>query len=189
MAQVSKSQAAKSEAERMSRSWSLEEINSRIVTLIPGAGESALLALLENPQLQQSHLLLLLESRELGAAIIERIAARKEWVRDTNIRRGLVAHSRTPPWLAMKLARELEVSDLLTISFRPSVPAEIRRFAEELIVAHIPQLALGQRLSLARKGPGRVVAELLAGGDARVARVALDSAYSDRGATAACAGV
>ncbi len=171
-------QLTKAQAERM-RSCSLEAINAEIGALAPGAGadDAVLLALLENPQLQQSHLLLLLERRELSAAILERIAARKEWLRDPALRRSLVAHLHTPSWLAMKLARDLDITDLLTISFRPSVPAEVRRFADELLLAHLPQLSLGQKLSLARKGPGRIAAELLAGGDPRVARVALDNAY------------
>ena len=83
----------------------------------------------------------------------------------------------TPTWLAIKFARELEVIELVTISFRPSVPAEVRRYADELIIAHIPQLTLGQKLSLAKMGPGRIVAELLAGGEARIARACLDNGY------------
>jgi hypothetical protein len=169
-------QLTKAQAERM-RACSVEEINAEIGALVPGAGDAVLLALLENSQLQQSHLLLLLEHRELSAAILERIAARKQWLRDPALRRSLVAHIHTPPWLATKLARDLDITDLLTISFRPSVPAEVRRFADELLLAHLPQLSLGQKLSLARKGPGRIAAELLAGGDPRVARVSLDNAY------------
>jgi hypothetical protein len=169
-------QSTKARAQRL-RNASQEQINDEIRNLDAGAGEELLLALLENPQLQPAHLRLLLERRDLSAALLERIAARKEWLRDADIRRGLVAHQQTPPWLGLKLARELEIADLLTISFRPSVRAEVRRFADELLLAHVPQLTLGQKLSLARKGPGRIAAELLTAGDARVAHAALGNPY------------
>jgi hypothetical protein len=169
-------QSAKAAAQRL-RNASLEQINEEIGKLGAGTSEASLLALLENPQLQPVHVRLLLERRDVSATLLERIAARKEWSRDADIRRGLVAHPQTPPWLALKLARDLEITDLLTISFRPSVRAEVRRFADELLLAHIPQLTLGQKLSLARKGPGRIAAELLAGGDARVAHAALGNPY------------
>lgn len=159
------------------RTCSLEEINALIHAPTHDVRQAVLLALLENPQLQTSHLRLLLDRRELSAAILQRIAARKEWVRDAGIRRSLVAHLHTPHPLATKLARDLEVMDLVAISLRPSVPAEVRRFADELLLAHIPQLPLGQKLSLARRGPGRIAAELLAGGDQRIASAALNNAY------------
>jgi hypothetical protein len=169
-------QSTKAEAQRL-RNASQEQINEEIGKFGPATGDALLLALLENPQLQPAHLRLLLERRDVSTTVLERIASRKEWSRDADVRRGLVAHPQTPPWLALKLARELEIADLMTISFRPSVRAEVRRFADELLLAHVPQLTLGQKLSLARKGPGRVAAALLVGGDARVAHAALGNPY------------
>src|ERR1700691_2230712 len=109
-------QATRAASDR-ARNCSADQIAAEMeAALLPhGAGEAVLLALLENPQLQPSHLRILLERRELTAALLQRIATRKEWLRDTAIRRSLVAHTHTPHPLATKLARELEVMDLVAI--------------------------------------------------------------------------
>jgi hypothetical protein len=65
----------------------------------------------------------------------------------------------------------------VNLTLLPSTPAEIRRIAEEVILNRLPQLALGQRLTLARRGSARVAAGLLAEGHERVVPLALDNAF------------
>ena len=162
----------KNEAER-ARTCPPEEIGG----FLHSPSEPVLTALLQNSQLKDIHLRLLLERRDLSAVLLERIASRKEWVREPGLRRSLVAHIRTPRHVAMKLARDLEVMDLAAVSLQTSVPVEVRRLADDLLLARLAQLPLGQKLTLARRGPGRAAGMLLANGDRRIARVALDNPH------------
>ena len=60
---------------------------------------------------------------------------------------------------------------------RPAVSAELKRYAEEQIVARLPQMPLGQKITLARRGPSRVAGALVAEGHAQVMPVALENPY------------
>lgn len=85
------------------RAASREEIPA----LLHHHDEKVLAALLENPQLEESHLLLLLEHGELPGSLLEAIARRKEWLRSYRLRRALAFHVHMPRLVAMRLAREL----------------------------------------------------------------------------------
>jgi hypothetical protein len=150
-------------------------VSDEFAAVLLSAGPEALDALLDDPRLDEPHVCLLLERKDLSATVLGRIAESKNWLRSRRVRSGLVAHPRSPRRIALRLAREMYVMDLVAISQRPSVPIEVRRFADEAIVARIRQLPLGQQLTLARRAASRVAGALLAAGNERVARVALDN--------------
>jgi hypothetical protein len=63
----------------------------------------------------------------------------------------------------------------------PGVSAELKRNAEEQLLSRLPQLPLGQKITLARRGPARVAGALLAEGHEQVIRVVLENAYLTEG--------
>jgi hypothetical protein len=65
--------------------------------------------------------------------------------------------------------------DLVQVAVMPAVAADIKRAAEEQVLVRLESLPAGQKISLARRGPGRIAAELLAESDPRIASVALDN--------------
>jgi hypothetical protein len=136
-----------------------------------------LAALIENPQFDESHLCLLLERKDLPGELLETLARSKEWLRSYRIRRGLAFHLHTPRLVAMRLARELYLMDLVQLSLLPAAPPELRRLAEELILARLAQLPLGQKMMLARRAPARVTAGLLAEGHPKVVAAALENPH------------
>src|ERR1700686_825086 len=152
--------------------YSEEEIDA----LLRDTHEPIPAALLENPRFNEVHLCRLLERAELSAALLERIAGHKNWLHSRGVQCGLVAHPRTPRHIAMKAARDLHAGDLSAISLRPTTPPEVRRFAEGLLIARLPQLPLGQKLALARRGTGRVAGTLLGEGHASLAAAVLENA-------------
>ncbi len=151
--------------------------DEEIPAFLSHASEAVLAALLENPRLDETHLCWLLERKELSATLLEIIARRKEWLRSYRIKRRVAFHPHTPRLLALRLARELYLMDLVQLSLLPSVPPELRRLAEELILARLPQLPLGQKLAVARRGSARVAGGLLADGRDQVVHIALDNAF------------
>src|SRR5260370_28951461 len=66
---------------------------------------------------------------------------------------------------------------LVQVAILPGFSAELKRNAEEQVLARLPQLPLGQKITLARGGPARVAGALLAEGQAQVISVVLDNPY------------
>src|SRR2546425_7646787 len=111
-----------------------------IPSLLGDASEQVLRALLENPHLDETHLCLLLEREDLPQTILERIARRRQWLSHYPVKRRVAFHPHTPRLVAMRLARELFLMDLVQLSLFPSVPAELRRLAEERSEEHTSEL-------------------------------------------------
>src|SRR5271170_2855968 len=141
------------------------------------ADESALLAVLENPNLEEPHVSQMLERLDLPANVLAVIAGEGKWTASEGIRLRLARHPRTPRRFSLALLRQLYLFDLVRVSLLPSTPAEIRRLAEELMVTRVPQLPIGQKLTLARRGPARVVGALLAEGQPQAIKLALGNAF------------
>jgi hypothetical protein len=146
------------------------------VLLATGA-EDALRSLLDNPAFDETHVCLLLERKDLSGRLLEEISKRKAWRGAYRVRLGLAAHPHTPRLVAMRLLRELHLMDLVRISLLPGSSMELRRLADERVLTQLPQLPLGQKLMLARRGSARVAAGLVAHGPEQVARVALDNSF------------
>jgi len=134
-----------------------------------------LLALLDNPALDETQLCILLERKDLPTEILEEVGGRKSLLKSNRIKRALAFHVRTPRLIGLRLLRDLYLMDLVQLTLSPAVNAEIKRNAEEQVLARLPQLPLGQKLTLARRGPARVAGALLAEGHAQILPAVLDN--------------
>lgn len=134
-----------------------------------------LYSLLENPALDETLLGLLLSRKDLPGEILESIAARKSFLKSYAVKKALVFHPSAPRLVGLRLLRDLYLMDLVQFSLSPTASAELKRHAEEYIIARLPQLPLGQRITLARRGPPRVAGALVASGHTQVLEIALDN--------------
>jgi hypothetical protein len=148
-----------------------------IPTLLSSANENTLRALIENPSLDETHVCLLLERKDLPGALLDEITKRKSWRTNYRVRRALAGHPHTPRLTAMRLLRDLHLMDLVRISLLPASPVELRRLAQERVLAQLPQLPLGQRIMLARRASARIASGLIAQGPEQVAKIALDNSF------------
>jgi hypothetical protein len=148
-----------------------------IPTLLSSTNEDVLHSLIGNPLLDETHICLLLERKDLSGALLEEIAKRRAWRANYRVRLGLARHPHTPRLIAMRTLRDLHLMDLVRISLMPTSSGELRRLSEERILAQLNQLPLGQRLMLARRGPGRIAGGLILQGPGQVARTALDNVF------------
>ena len=139
----------------------------------PSAG--VLLGLLDNPALDETQLCLLLERKDLPAEILEEVTRRKALLKSYRVKRALAFHVRTPRLASLRLLRDLYLMDLIQLTLSPAVAAELKRNAEDQVLARLPQLPLGQRITLARRGPARVAGALLADGHAQILPIVLDN--------------
>jgi len=148
-----------------------------LAALLHSDVEEVLLTLLKNPALTETDVAVLLARKNLPAGVIEEICKRREWVKTYALKKALACHPHTPRLASLRLLRELYLMDLVQFALLPGVSAELKRNAEDQLIARLPQLPLGQKITLGRRGPARVAGLLLAEGHPLVVSVALDNSH------------
>jgi hypothetical protein len=108
---------------------------------------------------------------------LEEIGSRKALMKSYAVKKALLFHPKAPRLVALRLLKDLYLMDLVQFAVSPAVAAELKRYAEEQVVAKLPQLALGQKITLARRGPARVAGALVAEGHGQVLPIALNNPY------------
>jgi hypothetical protein len=148
-----------------------------LAILLHYESREVLLALLDNPALREADVRVLLGRKILPAEVVEEISKRREWLKVYAVKKALASHPHTPRLVSMRLLRELYLMDLVQIALLPGVSAELKRNAEDQLAARLPQLPLGQKITLGRRGPSRVAGLLLVEGHPKVVEVALDNVH------------
>lgn len=159
------------------RDRALAASGDEITALLHHADAEVLLALLDNPSLEEMQLCILLERKNLPGEILEEVARRKPLLKSYRVKRGLAFHPRTPRLVTLRLLRDLYLMDVVQLTLLPGIPTELKRSAEDQLIARLPQLPLGQKITLARRGPARLAGALLAEGHAQIVSIVLDNAY------------
>src|ERR1700719_911654 len=154
---------------------SLAATGEELAALLHSDVEEGLLALLKNPALAEQDVGVLLARKNLPTAVIEEICKRREWLKTYALKKALACHPHTPRVVSLRLLRELYLMDLVQIALLHGVSAELKRNAEDQLATRLPQLPLGQKITLGRRGPARVAGLLLAEGHPLVVPVALDN--------------
>ncbi len=155
------------------RSTSGDELNA----LLHESDEQTLLAILENSNLQEQHVSVLLERLDLPVSVLTALAGEGKWTSSEGIRLRLASHPRTPKRFAVAAVRQLFLFDLVRLSLLPSAPPDIRRLAEEVMLARVPHIPGGEKLTLARRGPARVAGAILAEGHPQAIKLALANSF------------
>lgn len=119
--------------------------------------------------------LAVLKDRDLSSEVIEQISRKTAVMKSRKVRLALAVHPRAPRRIALRLIRELYSFDLMQFSLIPAVAADLKRVADELLVARMASITLGERISLARRSSGRVAAALLLDCESRVWQTALEN--------------
>ena len=160
-------------AAQRARSARTEEIK----VLVHDASEATLLALLENPNLDEPSVIHLLERLDLSSKLLSAVADAGKWTSIEGVRLRLARHPHTPTRIALALLRQLFLFDLVSVSLQPSAPADIRRAAEGIILTRVPHLPVGEKLTLARRGPSRIAGAVLAEGHPQAVKLALGNSF------------
>jgi hypothetical protein len=158
-----------------SRERALIATGEELAALLHHPSADVLMALLDNSALDETKLCLLLERKDLPGEILEEVGRRKHLLKNYRVKRALAFHPRAPRLISLRLLRDLYLMDLVQLTLSPGVLAELKRSAEEQLLTRLPQLPLGQKITLARRGPARVAGALLAEGHAQVISIALDN--------------
>jgi hypothetical protein len=143
------------------------------VRLIQEAPAGELLPALDNPSLDEETLGLLLQRKDLPAEFLQEVLLRRQFLKNYRVKKSLAFHPHTPRTEGFRLLRELYLMDLVQFAISPGVQPDMKIKAEEQVIAKLPHLPLGQKITLARRAPGRIAGALLAEGHPPVVKAAL----------------
>lgn len=92
--------------------------------------------------------------------IVELLGEQPRLVSFYEVRRDLALHPRAPETLALRFVPGLWWRDLMTLGLDTRIRPRVRRAADQYLAARLPQLALGEKINLARRAAVGVLAEL-----------------------------
>jgi hypothetical protein len=119
--------------------------------------------------------LALLQNRDLLPEALEHLVKNGVVTKSRKVRFALASHPRAPRHVSLRLVREFYTIDLMRFALLPAVAADIKHAADDLLVARLASVTLGERISLARRASGTVAAALLLDKEARVWQTALEN--------------
>jgi len=103
----------------------------------------------------------LLKRADLHPQVLERLAKNASALKSRKLRIALASHPRTPRHVSVPLARQLYTFDLMKVALSPSAPADVKVAVDDILIARLETVTIGERLTLARRASGRVAAALL----------------------------
>src|SRR5258708_5967557 len=128
-----------------------------------------------DPALTADLALAMMKGRSSSSEVLQQISRNVAVMKSRKVRVALTAHPRTPRRIALRLIRKLYTFDLMQFSLLSAVTADLKRVADELLVARLASITLGERISLARRSSAAVAAALLLDRESRVWQTALEN--------------
>ena len=129
----------------------------------------------ESSGINEDLVLAQLENRDLSFKDIEEFSQNSAIMKSRKVRLALAAHPHTPRRIALRTIREFYTFELMRFALTPAAAADLKRVADELLVARLASISLGERISLARRCSPLAAAALLLDKDKRVWRPALEN--------------
>lgn len=126
--------------------------------------------------LSEDAALSLLKRVDLASETLEQLSKIGELLKYRKVKLALLEHPKTPRHVSLPLIRQLYTFDLMQVALTPSVPADVKRAADETLARRLETLASGERLTLAHRGSGQIAEALLADPELRVMQAALQNA-------------
>jgi hypothetical protein len=127
----------------------------------------------QNPELTPNEMTLLLRNRFISPSLLARLGQDRQWTRYYEVKRGVVHNPRTPYPVARNLVGHLYWRDLTETLEDARLHPALRRQAEQILKERLPEMSLGERISIARRATGGLIAGFRGSGEVRVLRALL----------------
>ena len=151
----------------------MEDLN--LEEQIHSAGRDILLRAVADPALTADLALALLKRADLPGDVLEQLAKHPSALKLRKVKIALACHPRAPRHLSVPLIRQFYSFDLMKAALSSIVPADVKRTADEILIARLKTITLGERLTLARQASTRIAGALLLDPETRVLRAALEN--------------
>lgn len=123
---------------------------------------------LKNKNLHEEHLFTLLKRRDLSEETLKSIYHHEQSKTSRKIKIALVKNPNTPGPVVLSLLPHLYLFELIDVCYLPGVTPDQKLAAERTIIQRLPQIELGNKITLARRATADVVAAILKLGEPRV---------------------
>ena len=153
-------------ARRLHRALTAESEELYQVVLDPAP--EVLRSALKNRNLNEDHLLALLKRRDLGEDLLKAIYQYEQQNPSRQLKMALVHNPATPGPIVLSLLPHLYLFELVDVCFLPGVTPDQKIAAERTIIQRLPQIELGNKMTLARRATADVVGAILREGDSRL---------------------
>jgi len=120
----------------------------------------------------------LLQRPDLPAAVLEELLADRDLRKHHTVRRALAAHPRTPRQAALSLVSTLYWRDLARLSADARVHPEVRRAADRDLSRRVSDMALSEKMDLARLCGRGTLLVLRFDPDVRVLQAVMDNRFT-----------
>jgi hypothetical protein len=128
---------------------------------------------LENPALTIRHVAILLRNRGADESMIQSIGSDPRWTQTYEVKKAIVRHPKAPNAMALTLVRHLLWKDLAGVAGDPFLFPPLRRLAERILGEKLGDMALGEKISLARSSGRGLIAKFLDDANPKVLEAAL----------------
>ncbi|RMF42071.1 MAG: hypothetical protein D6751_12725 [Deltaproteobacteria bacterium] len=151
--------------------------DERLWHLLQDSDRQVLLNLLKNPALNEEHLLALLRRRDLDEEILKKLYQARREGASHRVLVAMARHPNLPAPMALALLPHLYLFELLDICLLPGHTSDQRIAAERQIVKRLPEIPLGQKITLARRATPGILAALVGEGRAQTLAACLDNPH------------
>ncbi|HET8891321.1 MAG TPA: hypothetical protein VFQ41_20625 [Candidatus Angelobacter sp.] len=141
--------------------------------LVHDSAPEVLTAVAADARLTEDLALALLNRNDLPREALEALSKNGPLARLRKVRMAMVVHQRTPRHVSVPAIRHLYTFDLMQVALLPSVPPDVKRAAEEVLISKLGSISSGERVTLARRSSGRVAGALLLDKEERIMQAAL----------------
>jgi hypothetical protein len=147
----------------------------QIAELIRSRDEADLRMAASSPALSEDLALALLARTDLPGSVIEDLSRNNPVMKHRKVMVAVVRHIHTPRHVSVPVLRRMYTFELLQLTLFPTLAADLRVAMEQTLIGRLETLSAGERLTLAHRGPGGLLAALLLDKDERVVRAALEN--------------
>ncbi len=130
---------------------------------------------LKNPRLNEDHLLAMLNRVDLGEDLLKAVYQYEQQHQSRNLKKALVRNPGTPGPIVLSLLPHLYLFELVDLCFKPGVTPDQKIAAERTIIQRLPQIELGNKITLARRATADVSGAILKEGDPRLIEACLNN--------------
>lgn len=114
-----------------------------------------------DPTLTEDLALSLLKRPDLHPQVLEQLAKNPSALKSRKLKIALASHPHTPRHISVPMARQFYTFDLMKVALAPGVPADVKVAVDDILIARLETITIGERMTLARRASGRVAAALL----------------------------
>ncbi|HLQ50061.1 MAG TPA: hypothetical protein VK129_01105 [Terriglobales bacterium] len=149
---------------------------TELSTLIQEQSPELLRSAAADKRLTEDLALALLQRRDLPAAAIEAMVKNGSVMKHRSVINAVVVHPHAPRHVSLPIIRRLFAFELMNIALTPAVFADIKKFAEDVLVSRLENTTPGERMSLAKRSSPAVAAALLLDPERRIMEATLQNA-------------